>query len=136
MVFLLFTWYKIHRRITINLYLKTQICIKIFLECLIIIVLYISLLGCSILLYTKAQIPCLLFTHLCIFIATHIRTSKLFPRHTTRVEFTDKWIILLHTHSHWKSSNVLCNMTLGNNTIFYSTKAMIRLMCGYSICFQ
>ena len=47
----------------------------------------------------------LLFTHLCIFIATHIRTSQL-PS-TTRVEFTDKWIILLHT----LKANVLCNIT-------------------------
>ena len=41
---------------------------------------------------------------------------------TTRVEFTDKWIILLHTHSHWKSPNVLCNMAWGNNTMFVIQK--------------
>ena len=52
---------------------------------------------------------------------------------TTRVEFTDKWIILLHTHSHWKSPNVLCNMAWSNNTMFYTTNMMISLMSCYLI---
>ena len=54
---------------------------------------------------------------------------------TTRVEFTDKWIILLHTHSHWKSPNVLCNMAWSNNTMFYNANMMISLIskCFYLI---